>query len=73
LFPHLRLYLTHVLPGSFADCPDNILEQKDRLEDLFTVPTDQLKKITDHFVHELVQGLTAEGGDIVSFTLAIAF
>jgi hexokinase len=52
--------------GSFNHCGENILQQIERLEELFTVPTEQLKKITDHFVNELNQGLTEEGGDIVS-------
>ncbi|KAF2671201.1 hexokinase [Microthyrium microscopicum] len=50
--------------SSRADCPDNILDQIKRLEELFTVETEQLKAITKHFVDELNQGLTVEGGDI---------
>ena len=50
--------------GSMADVPNNLQEEIKRLEDLFVVPKEQLKKITDHFVNELKQGLTKEGGDI---------
>lgn len=35
-----------------------------RLEDLFTVDTALLKKITDHFKSELAKGLSVEGGSI---------
>jgi hexokinase len=52
--------------GSFNHCPENVLQQIEHLEELFTVPTETLKKVTDHFVNELNQGLTTEGGDIVS-------
>lgn len=48
-----------------ADVPKDLLDQIDRLEELFTVPTDKLKGITDHFVNELTKGLTVEGGSIV--------
>ena len=41
------------------------MQQIQRLEELFTVPTEMLKKITDHFVSELEKGLTEEGGTIV--------
>lgn len=40
------------------------MHQIERLEDLFSVDTDKLKEITNHFVNELAQGLTDEGGDI---------
>jgi hexokinase len=40
------------------------MHQIERLEDLFSVGTDKLKEITNHFVDELAQGLTEEGGDI---------
>lgn len=40
------------------------MSQIERLEELFLVSTDKLKEISDHFVGELTQGLTEEGGDI---------
>ena len=51
--------------GSYADVPPDIMAQIERLEELFTADTQKLKEITDHFVSELEQGLTVEGGDIV--------
>lgn len=33
---------------------------------MFVVPTDKLKKISDHFVGELEKGLSEQGGSIVS-------
>ena len=42
--------------GSMLDCPENLLEQIKRLEDIFTVPKETLKTITDHFVSELAKG-----------------
>ncbi|KAL5115263.1 hexokinase [Pleosporales sp. CAS-2024a] len=50
--------------GSFADMPTHLKSQIDRLEELFTVPTDKLKQISDHFVAELKKGLSKEGGSI---------
>ncbi|KAI9661260.1 MAG: hexokinase A [Bathelium mastoideum] len=47
-----------------TDMPADLREQVIRLEDMFAVPADTLKKITTHFVSELHQGLTTEGGDI---------
>jgi hexokinase len=40
------------------------MTQIERLEELFTVPTETLKKISSHFQSELTKGLTEEGGDI---------
>lgn len=37
--------------------PKDLLEQIADLEKLFTVPTDKLITITDHFVEELEKGL----------------
>lgn len=48
-----------------ADIPKDLLEQMKKLEDMFTVPAEKLKAITDHFVKELTKGLTKEGGSIV--------
>jgi hexokinase len=42
--------------GSKADIPKNLLEQAKILEEQFTVPTEKLKSITDHFVSELAKG-----------------
>lgn len=50
--------------GSFADVPGNLLDKITWLEELFVVPTDKLKKISDHFVNELAKGLSVEGGSI---------
>lgn len=47
-----------------ADVPKDLLDQINRLEELFTVPQEKLKQITDHFVSELTKGLTVEGGSI---------
>jgi hexokinase len=60
-------WLTCVL-GSFADMPTDLKAQIDRLEELFMVPTDKLKAISDHFVTELEKGLSKEGGSIVGRT-----
>ena len=40
------------------------MQQIERLEELFTVDTQELKKITERFQSELAKGLTEEGGDI---------
>jgi hexokinase len=40
------------------------MQQIERLEELFTVDTESLKKITEQFTSELTKGLTEEGGDI---------
>lgn len=42
--------------GSKTDFPQDLLEQVKKLEDLFTVDTQMLKKISDHFVSELAKG-----------------
>ena len=47
-----------------ADVPKNLQEQIKELEKLFVVDSTKLKEITNHFVSELAQGLTVEGGDI---------
>jgi hexokinase len=57
-------WLTRMV-GSFADMPTDLKTQIDRLEELFMVPTDKLKAISDHFVTELEKGLSKEGGSIV--------
>lgn len=40
-----------------ADVPKNYLEQIKQLEKQFTVDTQKLKQITDHFVSELTKGI----------------
>ncbi|KAB8346383.1 hypothetical protein FH972_023425 [Carpinus fangiana] len=50
--------------GSMADVPQNLQDTIKSLEDTFDVSTAKLKEISDHFVKELEQGLTEEGGDI---------
>lgn len=47
-----------------ADVPQNLQDEIKRLEELFTVDKAKLKEITHHFISELRQGLTEEGGDI---------
>ncbi|KAL3417392.1 hexokinase [Phlyctema vagabunda] len=47
-----------------ADVPKDLQEEIKRLEEMFTVPKEKLKSITDHFVSELTKGLTVEGGSI---------
>lgn len=47
-----------------ADVPKSLLDQISKLEELFTVPKEKLKEISDHFVSELTKGLTVEGGSI---------
>lgn len=48
-----------------ADMPRDLKEQIEKLEEIFVVPTQKLKEITDHFVKELEKGLSPEGGSIV--------
>ncbi|KAH7419708.1 hexokinase-domain-containing protein [Cadophora sp. MPI-SDFR-AT-0126] len=50
--------------GSMADVPKDLLQEIERLERMFTVPTEKLKQITHHFVKELEKGLSVEGGSI---------
>jgi hexokinase len=42
--------------GSRADVPKDWIQEIRKLEELFTVDTARLKKITDHFVSELEKG-----------------
>jgi hexokinase len=60
-----------IVLGSFADMPTDLKTQIDRLEELFLVPTDKLKQISDHFVSELKKGLSKEGGSIVGHAFFI--
>lgn len=50
--------------GSSTDLPKDLAAEIKRLEELFTIPKEKLKQITDHFVNELTKGLTVEGGSI---------
>ena len=43
--------------GSIADVPKDLLDQIDRLEELFTVPQEKLKQITERFKAELTKGI----------------
>ncbi|TKA70482.1 Hexokinase [Cryomyces minteri] len=52
------------MPGSMANVPKDLLQQIQHLEEIFTVSTEKMKEITDHFVRELTKGLTVEGGSI---------
>ena len=42
--------------GSMADVPQDLLEQIQELEKLFTVDQAKLKEVTEHFVKELAKG-----------------
>ena len=42
--------------GSMADVPKDLLQEIQKLEQLFTVSPQKLKEITDHFIHELDKG-----------------
>ena len=44
------------MAGSKADVPKDLLDQIRKLEELFTVDTQKLKQITDHFINELAKG-----------------
>ncbi|KAK4206947.1 hexokinase [Rhypophila decipiens] len=50
--------------GSFADASQGLSKEIEQLEGLFTVETQKLKQITDHFVNELEKGLSVKGGSI---------
>lgn len=50
--------------GSKADIPKDLLDEVRKLEEIFTVDTQKLKQITEHFVSELAKGLSVEGGSI---------
>lgn len=42
--------------GSMADVPQDLLQQIQELEKLFTVDQAKLKEVTEHFVKELTKG-----------------
>ena len=43
-------------PDSFADVPQDLRKEIERLEQLFSIDTAKLKEITHHFVNELEKG-----------------
>jgi hexokinase len=53
------------MTGSMADMPKDLLDQIKRLEELFDVPGEKLKEITDQFISELQRGLREENSTIV--------
>ncbi|KZF22421.1 hypothetical protein L228DRAFT_248099 [Xylona heveae TC161] len=50
--------------GSMMDVPRDLLDQIKWLEEQFYIPTEKLKQITNHFIHELEKGLSVKGGSI---------
>lgn len=48
---------------------EHLIRDLKQYEDWFTVEPAMLKRITAHFLEELNQGLTEEGGNIVSTSL----
>ncbi|KAF2244902.1 hexokinase [Trematosphaeria pertusa] len=50
--------------GSMADVPKDLLDQINRLEELFVVDTAKLKEVTNQFVSELERGLREENSTI---------
>lgn len=57
------------MTGSMVYMPTDLLEQTKRLEELFNVPSEKLKEITDQFVSELQRGLREENSTIVRIRL----
>lgn len=53
-------------PDILNGVADHVVSDLRQYEDWFTIEPPTLKKITDHFVDELNEGLTMEGGNIVS-------
>ncbi|QIW98912.1 hypothetical protein AMS68_004430 [Peltaster fructicola] len=50
--------------GSMADMPKDLASEIQRLEQAFTVDSEKLKAISNHFIDELAKGLSKEGGSI---------
>lgn len=48
--------LNDKLIGSGTEMPKDLLQEIRQLEEIFTVPTDKLKAITEHFISELAKG-----------------
>lgn len=40
-----------------ADVPKDLLAEIKHLEEIFTIPTERLKKITEQFTNELTKGM----------------
>lgn len=57
---------TNNVTGSATEIPQDLLQEIRNLEEIFTVPTEKLKAISEHFISELAKGLSVEGGSIVS-------
>lgn len=53
-------------PEILEGVPENLVRDLKQFEDWFTVDSDGLKHVTDHFVRELEKGLTYKGGSVVS-------
>lgn len=49
-----------------ADVPKDLLQQIERLEELFVVPKEKLIAISDHFVKELEKGASSGANGIVA-------
>ncbi|EEB09153.1 hexokinase 1 [Schizosaccharomyces japonicus yFS275] len=67
----MSLHASYVLParapsrkGSMIHMSKDLQEQVTLLEQQFSVSTEKLKEVTDHFVKELAKGLSKEGGSI---------
>ncbi|ODM15870.1 Hexokinase [Aspergillus cristatus] len=50
--------------SSVDELPQNLQHQIQEFEEAFTVSTETLKKVVDHFEKELEKGLSVEGGNI---------
>ncbi|KAL1970267.1 hypothetical protein VTN77DRAFT_5427 [Rasamsonia byssochlamydoides] len=56
--------LTTLRGKVLSDVPPEILSKVNELENMFIIPREKLKQITEHFVKELEKGLSVEGGNI---------
>ena len=45
-----------------AGLPQNLREQVERLEEMFIIPREKLKAITEHFLTELEKGMVLDCG-----------
>ncbi|CCK71806.1 uncharacterized protein KNAG_0I00140 [Huiozyma naganishii CBS 8797] len=50
--------------GSMADVPSKLLNEVKEFEEMFSVSAEKLQEVTKHFITELNQGLSPEGGNI---------
>lgn len=55
-------------PDILEGVAEHLTRDLKQYEDWFTIEPPVLKKITEHFVEELNQGLTEKGGNIVSIS-----